>query len=181
MEISVIENLEWMKSGKVGCTFASYFARFPDSIGWKFIVNPDSFYVPEDCSMLSLVFPNSNKKYVKEWALQNGFYLEHIEDNLTGLRHNFPDGIAWVQYFGYDADVKTRQCPHPMLLMSVKLPLKTYAKVGFKGVLHIAHASVAGLSKFVADKLWVTSHSNTTKQLGHAATIREAAKTTYHE
>lgn len=177
---AIQENLDWIKSGKVGCTFASYFARVPESIGWKFIVNPDKIYVPDDCLMLSLVFPNSNKKDVREWALNNGFYLEQIKDGLTGLRFNFPDGISWVQYFGYDADVVTRQCPYPMLLMSVKLPIKIYFKVGFKGILHIAHASIEGLSNFVADRLWETSHSNTTKQLGHKATIKEAAKTTFH-
>lgn len=179
--IEVNENLDWIKSGKVGCTFASYFARFPESIGWKFIINPSELFIPKDCLLLSIVFPDSNKHKVEEWALNNGFYLESVGDGLSGLRYKFDDGVSWVQYFGFDADVKTRQCPHPMLLMSVKLPKKYYLKVGFKGILHIAHASVKGMSKFICDRLWETSHSNTTKQLGHKATIREAAKTTFHE
>lgn len=177
---TVVENLEWIKSGKVGCTFASYFARMPESIGWKFVVNPAEFDVPDDCLMLSLLFPDGNKESVKEWALSNGFYLEDIEDGLTGLRRKFKDGISWVQYFGQDSPVVTRQTPHPMLMMSVKLPPVTYLKVGFKGILHIAHASIEGIKSYIADRLWQTSHENTQRQLGHKPTIFEAAKTTFH-
>ncbi len=177
----VTEILEWMKTGKIGCTFASYFARCPETIGWKFVIDPVFFKVPQDCLMLSLVFPQWDKELVKLWAMNNGFFLEKVEDGLTGLRFKFPEGIAWVQYFGPDADVITRQAPHPMLMMSVKMPAKYYAKVGFKGILHIAHASVASISNYVADRLWDSAHTNTTRQLGHKATIREAAKVTYHE
>lgn len=181
MTEAILENIEWIKSGKIGCTFASYFARVPGSIGWIFIESPDFFYVPEDCLMLSLVFPNKDKHYVRQWALNNGFWLEEVESGFTGLRYTFTDGVSWVQYFGKDTDVKTRQTPHPMLTMSVRLPAITYFKVGVKGVLHIAHASVKNLSKLVADRLWDTSHSNTERQLGHKPTIKEAAKTTFHE
>lgn len=177
----ILGNLDWMKSGKVGCTFASYFARFPESIGWQFQINPEHFFIPNDCLMLSIIFPNENKTTVKEWALNNGFYLEQIENGLTGLRYKNKEGVSWVQYFGNDADVITRQCPYPMLMMCVKLPVKYYFKVGFKGILHIAHASIEKISWFVADRLWDTSHTNTTKQLGYPATIKEAAKVTFHE
>lgn len=175
------ENIEWIKSGKIGCTFASYFARFPETIGWNFIINDGAFYVPDNTFLLSIVFPDSNKQNVKEWALSNGFYLEQIESGLSGLRYKFKDGVSWVQYFGFDADVATRKCPHPMLTMTIKLPLKYYFKVGFKGILHIAHASVLHIKDSIANKLWETSHENTKRQLGHRPTIKEAAKTTFHE
>lgn len=174
------ENLDWFKSGKVGCTFASYFARIPDTIGWKFIISPERLYVPEDCFLLSIIFPEGNKELIKLWALGNGFFIEDIANGLHGLRYEFPEGISWVQYFGPDADVITRQCPYPMLTMTVKLSAKYYIKVGFKGILHIAHASIKGMSDFVCNRLWDTSLSNTEKQLGYKPTIREAAKTTYH-
>lgn len=175
------ENLDWIKSGKMGCTFAAYFARIPESVGWKLVVNPACFTVPEECFLLSLIFPGKIKSEVREWALTNGFYLEEIEGSLTGLRKTLPDGIAWVQYFGLDSPVKTRQTPYPMLMMCVKKPPITYLKVGFKGILHLAHASIAGLSETVANRMWGTSHSNTARQLGKTPGVREAAKTTFHE
>lgn len=181
MHKAIEENIEWIKSGAIGCTFASLFARNPDLVGWKFILAEEIFSAPDDCFILSIVFPNCEKKYVKEWALSNGFYLEQIDYRLTGLRYKFSDGVSWVQYFGADASVKTRQCPNAMLTMCVKLPVKYYFKVGFKGLLHIAHASVKHLSDRVADVLWESSHRNTAKQLGHKPTIKEAAKTTFHE
>lgn len=174
-------NLEWIKSGKMGCTFAAYFARKPKSIGWHFIVDPTYFQVPDDCFLLSILFSNSTKETVKYWAINNGFFTEQIEPGIVGLRYRFKDGISWVQYFGPDADVKTRQTPYPMLTMTIKLPAQYYFKVGFKGILHIAHASIHELSIFVQNRLWQTSISNTKKQLGHTPTIKEAAKTTFHE
>lgn len=181
MHKEVEENIEWIKSGKIGCTFASLFARDPDAIGWKFIRADKLFVIPDDCFILSIVFRNCNKEDVKQWALFNGFYLEQIEESLTGLRYKFNDGVSWVQYFGQDAPVKTRQTPNAMLTMCVKLPAKYYFKVGFKGLLHIAHASVKHLSNRVADVLWDSSHKNTARQLGHKPTIKEAAKTTFHD
>lgn len=180
MNIFEQENLEWIKSGKIGCTFAAYFARCPETIGWVFETDPANFHIPKDCLMLSLIFPHCDKLFVKDWALKNGFYIEPIADGLEGLRYKCPEGVSWVQYFGFDADVPTRQCPHPMLTFCVKLPNKYYVKVGFKGVLHIAHACVSGISDYVANKLWDSSHQNTKKQIGHKPTIKEAAKTTYH-
>ena len=180
MRKQIDENLNWITSGKMGCTFAAYFARIPDSIGWKFVDGWGKMEVPEDCLMLSILFPGGTKETVREWALNNGFYVEEIEPGLEGLRYKFADGVSWVQYFGQDAYVKTRQTPHPMLTMSVKLPAYYYAKVGFKGILHIAHASVKDMLESIQNRLWDTSISNTTKQLGHHATVKEAAKTTFH-
>jgi hypothetical protein len=179
-DIFVKENLEWMKSGKVGCTFASYFARVPLSIGWFFDTAPTELIIPENCLMLSLVFPHCNKKIVREWALKNGFYIEQITETLEGLRYKCNEGVSWVQYFGFDADVDTRKCPHPMLTFCTKLPTKYYFKVGFKGILHIAHACVSGITDYVANTMWDSSHRNTKKQLGYKPTIKQAAKTTYH-
>lgn len=180
MTPAVAENLEWIKSGKMGCTFAALFARDPEAIGWKFVVDPKEMLVPKDCLILSLIFPKKNKEEVKLWAFNNAFYTEEIGEGLTGLRYKFQDGISWVQYFGPDADVSTRCTPFPMLTMSVKLPPLYYAKVGFKGILHVAHATIKGLSQRVADRLWDTSHTNTEKQLGHKPGLPEAAKTTFH-
>lgn len=182
------ENLDWIKSGKIGCTFASYFSRIPEAIGWKFIIISEvpgkptftKWEIPKDCLMLSIMFPNMNKNRVRNWALHAGFFTEDLGEGNEGLRFKSSEGISWVQYFGYDADVITRQAPHPMLLMSVKLPTKSYVKVGFKGILHIAHASVEGLSDYVCDRLWNTSFENTKRQLGHEPTLAEAAKTTFH-
>lgn len=175
------ENLDWVKSGKAGCTFAAYFARCPETIGWQFVVNPKDTIPPPDALLLSLIFPGLNRSEVRQWALANDFYLEMIDNPLTGLRKQYPDGIAWVQYFGPDSPVKTRQTPYPMLMMCVKRPLVTYAKVGFKGILHLAHASVGALTETIANRMWSTSHTNTARQLGKKPGIREAAKTTFHD
>ncbi len=96
------------------------------------------------------------------------------------MRFGLGDNIVWVQNFGKDSHVKTRQAPISELMMCVKLPAVSYFKVGFKGVLHLAHASVTGLKKLKADRLWDTSFKNTEKALGHKPTLREAAKTTYN-
>lgn len=174
-------NLSWIKSGKIGCTFASYFARMPEAVGWKFQISPETLMYDNETLLLSMIFPEKTKESVKQWALSNGFYLEYLGDNCKGLRLDCPEGVSWVQYFGPDADVVTRQCPYPMLMMCVKLPAKYYTKAVFKGVLHIAHTCISGLSDFVANRLWETSHSNTERQLGHKPTLKEASKTTYHE
>lgn len=180
MQQCIIDNLEWMKSGKIGCTFASYFARIPESIGWTFEVSPINIYPSKKCLIWSGVFPGCDQTSVREWAIINGCYIEELGEGCEGLRYQFEQGVSWVQYFGPDADVITRQAPHPMLMMTVKLPIKYYAKVGFNGILHLAHACVSKLSKFAADTLWETSFRNTAKQLGKKPGLKEAAKTTYH-
>lgn len=175
-------NKKWMSNSKnIGCTFAALFAKNPSAIGWETTVNPDGLYIPKTAYILSLQFPDMTKAHVMNWALKNGFYIEHIDEKNKGLRYNIKDNIAWVQYFGPDSHVKTRQAPIPELMMCVKLPRMYYAKVGFKGILHLAHASIFNLSIKKAHKLWETSFKNTAKSLGHAPTIVEASKTTYHE
>ncbi len=42
--------------------------------------------MPEDCAMLSLVFPNSNKKHVKEWALEKAKDILREADHLLGVK-----------------------------------------------------------------------------------------------
>lgn len=113
------------------------------------------------------------------WALRNGFREEDNGDGCIGLRYDVGDNVAWVQYFGPDAHVPTRRTPMSELMMCIKLPAKYYVKVGFKGILHLAHASVSSLTDFMADKLWNSSFINTKKRIGHKPTLREAAKTTY--
>lgn len=172
-------NKQWMSKGKIGCTFASLFAKKPESVGWKTIVNPEMFYIPEDCMILSLQFEGYNKQQVIDWALKNDFYLEDVDDDCVGLRYNIDGKVSWVQYFGPDSHVKTRQAPIPELCMCVKMPKKFYAKVGFKGILHLAHTSVINLTDAMCDLLWDSSFRNTEKKLGHKPTIKEGAKTTY--
>lgn len=175
-------NKEWMSNSKnIGCTFAAIFAKKPQSIGWVTIVSPDKLIIPTGAFIVSLQFPDKTKGEVLQWALDNGFYLESLDEKNTGLRYRI-DGkqIAWVQYFGPDSHVKTRQAPVPELCFCVKLPAKYFVKVGFKGILHLAHASVGNLSDRKAFKLWDTSFKRTEQSLGHKPTLKEAAKTTYH-
>lgn len=176
-------NKKWMSTGKIGCTFAALFAKCPERVGWMTIVNPLVFTITNDCFILSLQFPGQNKQFVLEWALMNGFYLDGVGEGLTGLRYNIDcNDVAWVQYFGPDSHVITRQAPIPELMLCVKRPIGSYFKVSYNGILHLAHATVRHLSKHKADKLWETSHINTAKRLGHKPNLSEAAKTTYsHE
>ena len=175
-------NKQWIASGKIGCTFAALFAKNPSKVNWVTLVNPDTFYIPNGACILSLQFPNMNKKAVYDWAIANGFYTEKVDEKgCLGLRRDIDNNVSWVQYFGPDSHVATRQAPIPELIMAVKLPPVYYAKVGFKGILHLAHASVASLSKRASDLLWDASFKNTAKRLGHTPTIFEAAKTTYNE
>ena len=172
-------NKQWMATGKTGCTFAALFAKQPELVGWKTVINPNILEIPKDCLILSLQFPGKNMQYVKDWALQNGFYLVQIEGVNTGLRYNIGNNVCWVQYFGLESHVPTRQTPIPELMMCVKLPKKQYFKVGFNGVLHLAHASIEFLTAKKADKAWATSFEKTKKILGHSPNISEAAKTTF--
>jgi len=173
------EQKEWIKSGGIGCLFATALLNRANEIGWVFQIEPKRLEIPKDCFVLSILFPNSNAEKVRLWALDNGFYIEDINEMYEGLRINLSEGISWVQYFGKDSHVKTRQSPHPMLSFTCKMPPQTYFKVGFNGVLHLAHASIKHLTKLAADKMWENSHKKTEKILGHKPTIREAAKTTF--
>ena len=176
------DNKKWMAKGYIGCTFAALFAKNPEKINWRTINIVDmnsKFKIPTDCSLLSIQFKDVNQEQVINWALNNGFYKEELEDNCVGLRYNIDNVVSWVQYFGPDAHPKTRQAPIPELCLCIKLPILTYYKVGIKGVLHLAHASIFNLTKKMADLLWESSYINTEKRLGYKPTIKEAAKTTY--
>lgn len=176
-------NKIWASKGNIGCTFASLFSKSPSKIGWETInINSkdDKLVIPKPAFILSIQFPTDwNKNMVRDWALLNNFYEEEVSPNLKGLRYKVNSLVAWVQYFGLDSHVKTRQAPIPELTLCLKLPMKYYWKVGFDGILHVAHASVKGLKDKIVDKLWETSHSNTTKRLGHKAGKNEAGKVTW--
>lgn len=175
------EQIEWIKSGNIGCVFASALVKQRDKIGWNFIVNPDKLIIPKGCFIMSVIFPDSNITTVKDWALSNGFYIEDVNDMYEGLRIKIDSFVSWVQYFGNDSHVETRKSPYPMLSFTCKLPSYYYAKVGFTGILHLAHASVQFLGKKAADTLWNQSEVKTKKIIGHKLTIKEAAKTTYEK
>jgi len=106
-------------------------------------------------------------------------YEDITSKDTTGLRYKNGKVISWVQYFGPDSHVKTRQAPVSELLFSVQLPDKYYSKVGFKGVLHLAHASISHIKENSLDKIWDSCFKRTKKLLGHLPTVREAAKTTF--
>lgn len=173
-------NKKWMQTGAIGCTFAALFAKHPETVGWITIVKPVEFKIPKDAIILSIQFPGETKQTVLEWAVMNGFYLEDIGEGNTGLRYKIKKDVAWVQYFGLDSHVKTRRAPIPELMLCVKRPIGSYFKVGYNGILHLAHATVKMLTPSKADKLWETSYINTAKRLGHKPTLSEASKTTYH-
>lgn len=177
-------NQQWIAKGKTGCTFATLFAKNPESIGWKFMShylwkfrNDTHRHIG---NIVSIEFPPMWKmKHVREWALKNGFYEEHTSSETIGLRLNVEEGVAWVQYFGPDSHVKTRKSPVPMLVYCRKLNKSYYVKVGFQGILHLAHAWYEKISERVYDLLWDRSYKQTAKILGHEPTINEAAKTTW--
>lgn len=173
------KQLQWIRSGKIGCVFASALAKNPDAIGWHFTVSPENLIISKKTLILSVIFPDKNIEFVKDWALKNGMYIENLSDMYEGLRIKIDDNISWVQYFGSDSHVKTRQSPYPMLSFAVKLPTKYYSKVGFNGILHLAHASIEFMKEKVADRLWEQSFIKTKKELGHSPTIKEASKTTF--
>lgn len=180
-EYIINAQVDWIESGKIGCVFASALVKIKEKIGWNFIVSPDKLIIPKGCFVLSVIFPDKDINWVKNWAIENGMYLEDTSDMYEGLRIKMKDGVAWVQYFGLDSHVKTRQSPYPMLSFTCKIPKQYYFKVGFNGILHLANASVQYLSKKAADTLWNQSIAKTKKELGFSPTIREAAKTTYQK
>lgn len=177
-------NLDWIKKGNTGCNFATLFAKNPEAIGWsRYNVGelPDNFEYGNH--IVSIIFPRTfDKELVRAWALKNRFFEEETSKNTTGLRYKTQRGYtSWVQYFGPDSHVTTRRTLFPELILCVNLPMYWYAKVGFAGILHLAHASVRKLSSIKADILWNTSFKTTAKRLGFKPTIKEAAKTTFYE
>ena len=127
---------------------------------------------------MSCVFPESDARGVLAWALDNGFFIEELRDYI-GLRYRIGDKTAWVQYFGPDSHVRTRQAPYPMLTFTVALPSEYYHKVGFNGILHLAHASVKAIGLKASDLLWDRSHKSSRKIIGHELGIAESAKVTF--
>lgn len=175
------ELLDWIRKGNTGCTFATLFSKNPKLVGWEFYTK-EKFEkgVSEDTFIVSIVFDkNETKDSIKEWALKNGFYLEGTSRYTEGLRIKSKDSISWVQYFGPDSHVNTRKAPLPTLLYCRKLQKSYYFKVGFKGILHLAHAWIEGFSEKSANTLWRRSHKQTEKIIGHTLGIKEAAKTTW--
>lgn len=179
------DNLKYIRQGKTGCVFATIMARNPEKVNWVRIINPSTHWeshvkpINKDACIISLVFEGRDKEYVKSFALFNGFYIEDLGDGLEGLRYKTDMGESWVQYFGPDSHVKTRRTPHPELLFTVKLSGKQYVKVGFKGILHLAHASVAHIKESSLNKIWESCFKRTKKILGYSPTLEEAAKTTF--
>jgi len=173
------ENIKWIRSGKIGCTFATALIKQRDKIGWLFMEQNGPLIIPEGAFVLSLVFPCLTALEVRAWAIENGFAIEKIDDLHEGLRINMKGGVSWVQYFGPDSHVKTRQSPHPMLSFAVKLPAHIYAKTMAKGVLHLAHASIEFLSFKKCNRFWETSHKRSEQIIGHELGISEAAKVTF--
>lgn len=112
-------------------------------------------------------------------AIDNNMYIEQLDDMYSGLRIKIGNDVSWVQYFGPDSHVKTRQTPYSMLSFCCKLSDNQYFKVGFKGILHLAHASIKGIIGKTADKMWDESFVKTEKYLGRKPGLAEAAKTTY--
>jgi hypothetical protein len=179
-------NQQWIAKGSTGCTFATLFSKTPEVVGWRFLTPGQWWhlkYLTDELPLIvSIEFNNDgywNKKTVREWALSQGFYEEETSPDTIGLRIQCKQGVAWVQYFGPDSHVKTRQSPTPMLLYTNHLGKAYYVKVGFKGILHLAHAWYHKISERVYDLLWERSYQQTKKKIGHAPTIVEAAKTTW--
>jgi hypothetical protein len=179
-------NIQWIAKGNTGCTFATLFAKDPESIGWKFYDHTEwmirrKFGVLEG-NIISIIFPSTWEiGDVTVWAYKLGFFTEYTSDETVGLRLNCEEGVSWVQYLGPDSHVKTRQSPNPMLIYCQKLNTSFYFKVGFKGILHLAHAWNNKLKEVVADRLWNRSFKQVEKKIGHKPTIKEAAKTTFLE
>lgn len=178
------KNLQWIAKGKTGCTFATLFAKEPASVGWEFVScylwKFRQEYTKQIGNLVSITFPPDwNKEQVRRWALKNGFYEEETSEKTLGLRLKVDEGVSWVQYFGPDSHVVTRRAPEPMLIYCNKLNKSYYVKVGFQGILHLAHAWYEKISERVYDLLWKRSFEQTSKKLGHEPTVVEAAKTTW--
>ena len=187
--------LKWIQKGNTGCTFATFFSKIPEKIGWKFYT-PDEWlarnlFQIEDAHIVSICFPDDWRiDDIRNWTSKSNFYIETQDIGfinssgkrivVEGLRLPLKQGMAWVQYFGPDSHVPTRQAPQPMLLYCNKTGISYYWKVGFNGILHLAHAWKEGLlTKKKADTMWDRAHKQTKKKVGHELGLKEAAKTTW--
>lgn len=176
-------NLEWIAKGNTGCTFATLFAKNPAIVGCKVMGEREyrKGNFSDDTLIISIIFNPElyDKDAIRAWALRNGFYVEMTSRNTEGLRIKCDEGISWVQYFGPDSHVPTRRTPLPMLMFTRKLGKSHYIKVGFNGLLHLAHAWYDKISDRVYDLLWERSYHQTKKKLGQSPDITQAAKTTW--
>lgn len=175
------EQVNWIKTGKTGCAYATTLINQRDLIGWEFQIiqdiENDVFKIPEDAFMLSIIFPNQSIESIRTWALKNGFFIENVNEIYEGLRIEIDSKKAWIFYFGQDSHLPTRQSPHPMLTFSVRIPAIYHVKVLLKGILSVAHASL----QFVSDKqnevLWKQSHIMTKRILGYSPNKHDAMTT----
>ena len=71
-----MENLQFIRSGRTGCVFASILARNPEKVGWVRIANPPKLIIPEEAFIVSYIFPGKDKEWVRNWALQEGMFEE---------------------------------------------------------------------------------------------------------
>lgn len=177
-------NMNWIAKGNTGCTFATLFAKNTRPVRWGTF----SYQVWETVSLhrvfyslVSVIFDETfDKDSVRQWAIKNNFYLESTGEETEGLRFINHEGYqVWVQYFGPDSHVVTRRTPYPMLTFKYDKPTHFYKKVGFNGILHLAHSYLYILNDKIYDVLWDRSHAQTCKKIGHKPTIKEAAKTTF--
>lgn len=176
-------NLEWIAKGNTGCVFATLFAKNPAVVGWK-VMGEREYRMrnfSDDTLIVSIIFNPEihNKQSIRNWALRNNFYIEMTSENTEGLRIKCDEGVSWVQYFGPDSHVPTRRTPLPMLMFTRKLNKSYYVKVGFNGLLHLAHAWYEKISDKIYDLLWERSYHQTKKKLGQSPDITQAAKTTW--
>jgi len=174
------KNLKWMQKGNLGCVFATYFSQNHDKYGWKRFLNPTELPDFQDYSSVSLIFEGFDLKQTRYWALQNGFYEEKINDECIGLRLKVGDKVAWVQYFGQESHVKTRQTPYSELIFKVGNPIDTFHKVKVEEILHLAQMAINTSIKKFAESFWKKSFENTRKIIGRELGVKEAAKTTWY-
>lgn len=190
-------NLEWIAKGNTGCTFATLFAKRPESIGWITMKHSDyeneihrvNVLSNKNVNLLSIEFPEDwNAKKVYNWVWRYPwFYVSDINEECVGLRYipsiemkKIGCKESWVQYFGKDSHVATRQAPYPMLMFTRRInPAGFVKQVGFNGILHLAHAYSKHLTEKVSDVLWNRAFIQTKKIIGHDLGIKEAAKTTW--
>jgi hypothetical protein len=193
-------NLEYIRMGNIGCTFASVAAKFMldgKDVGWE-IIPVTSMEQPMPAynkATVSFIFPKEWTQFdVEKWCLGNGMrsvivhkgtrirrFLRWLKGKkLVGLRIDMPEGLeSWVMYFGQDAHCPTRKTPYPMVTFRAKKPKGAYEKVGFNGkVIHIAQMML-DVAKSKMDRLWKTSHKNTEKIIGKKPNEVHAAKTTF--
>lgn len=186
----IAEQKAWIASGKIGCVFASALVKIADKIGWHFKIKGQADFttIDKNTFICSWIFPGMTAQQVREWALNYKFESEIMygeakkdgsNDVYEGLRIKMKEGLAWVQYFGPDSHVKTRQAPYPMLSFTCKLPTHIYAKTMAVGILHLAHASIEYLSGKKCDTLWNQSFAATKKILKQSPDKSQAAKVTF--